>query len=80
VLLWNAAKQPGLSWNRLAIGGVLTGFGAFHIVDEIVFHALLDLHHIRMVDNYLAYDLAFAAIGVALILLGLRVLRPPERT
>jgi uncharacterized membrane protein len=76
VLLWNAAKQPGPSWNRLALGGVLAGFGAFHIVDEIVFHVLLDLHHIRMVDNYLAYDLGFAAIGVALILIGLRVLRP----
>jgi uncharacterized membrane protein len=81
VLLWNAAKRPGPDWDRLAIGGVLTGFGAFHIVDEIVFHALLDLHHIRMVDDYLVYDLAFAAIGVALVAGGTALIRRrgPER-
>lgn len=76
VLLWNAAKRPAPSWNRRAIGGVLAGFGVFHLVDEIVFHALLDLHHIRMVDNYLVYDLTFAAIGVVLIGLGIRLLSP----
>lgn len=48
----------------------------FHLVDEIVFHALLDLHHIRTVDNYLVYDLTFAALGVVLIGLGLRLLSP----
>ena len=70
ILLWRAAATSEPARDRSVIGATLLGFGAFHIVDEVVFHALLDLHHIRMVENYLAYDLGFAAIGVALIAIG----------
>jgi uncharacterized membrane protein len=75
LLLWKAASRPRDGWSRLAIGGVILGWGLFHIVDEIVFHLILDLHHIRQVDNYLLYDLAYGAIGVALIACGTALLR-----
>ena len=75
VLLWKAASSARDGLSRLAIGGVLLGWGLFHVVDEIVFHLILDLHHIRQVDNYLVYDLAFTAIGVALIAVGIALLR-----
>ena len=64
-LLWRAARD-----GRAAAGGVLTGWGVFHLVDEVLFHLVLDLHHIRMVEDYPVYDLAFTAIGVALIVAG----------
>jgi uncharacterized membrane protein len=35
-----------------------------------VFHALLDLHHIREGENEIAYDIAFTALGLALIVVG----------
>lgn len=50
--------------------------GAFHVVDEIVFHLLLQAHHIRMVENYLVYDLAYTALGVVLIAFGAALARP----
>jgi uncharacterized membrane protein len=70
-LLWRAAPGRG----REVVGGTLVGWGVFNLVDEVVFHLLLDLHHIRMVEGYLAYDLAFAGIGVLLVLAGWRLLR-----
>jgi uncharacterized membrane protein len=60
---------------RAVVGGALVGWGVFHLVDEVTFHLLLDLHHIRMVEDYLVYALAFTAIGVVLIVLGTRLLR-----
>lgn len=75
VLLWRAAVSSHPRWSRYAIGGTLVGWGAFHLVDEIVFHVALDLHHIRMVDNYLVYDLAFTVAGLILVVLGAALLR-----
>lgn len=74
VLLWRASSSPGPRWSRYAIGGTLVGWGAFHVVDEILFHLILDLHHIRMVDNYLAYDLGFTAVGLLLVASGVALL------
>jgi uncharacterized membrane protein len=71
-------RTSGRGPDRSVVGGSLTGWGAFHVADEIVFHALLDLHHIRMVENYLVYDLAFTAVGVTLIGVGLSLVNRSE--
>lgn len=52
------------------IGWILMGWGGFHLFDSIVFHALLRLHHIRQVPDFLAYDIAFLLIGLVLIGVG----------
>ena len=70
-LLWRDARRgrpvaPG----RAFLGWLLVGWGAFNVADEVVFHALLDLHHIREGANELAYDMAFLAVGVAQLALG----------
>ena len=46
---------------------------------EIVFHALLDLHHIREGGNELAYDLGFTALGVLLVAVGSLLVRAAPR-
>ncbi len=71
-LLWRGMKRDArvpLSTPRL-IGWALLGWGAFTVVDSIAFHALLGLHHIREVPGFLAYDVAFFLLGLALIGLG----------
>ena len=55
--------------------GVLIGFGLFNLVDEAVFHVALDLHHIRPGPDVVFWDLAFTGWGIAMILLGLWLLR-----
>jgi uncharacterized membrane protein len=60
-------NRPGM---RTLIGGMLIGFGVFNVIDEIVFHVLLELHHIRPGPDYLLYDLGYTAIGVVMIGIG----------
>ena len=68
--LWRTASRGRLALDRQLLGWLLVGWGAFNVADEIVFHALLDLHHIREGTDELAYDLAFTALGVAQLVLG----------
>ena len=61
---------------RPLVGLGLVGWGAFHVVDQLVFHLALGAHHIRMhVDDPAVYDWTFTGIGVVLAALGWAVLR-----
>lgn len=71
-LLWlvrASAARPPLCL-RCVIGDGLVGWGAFNVIDQIVFHLLLGAHHIRMVENYQVYDWGYTALGVLLIGVG----------
>jgi len=57
---------------RAHLGLLLAGWGAFNVVEGLVDHQLLGLHHVR--DDLgapLGWDLAFLALGAALIAAGL---------
>ena len=74
-LLWLVrcrADLRRLTLRRVA-GPLLIGWGAFNITDQVVFHMLLGAHHIRMVEDYQLYDWGYTAIGVVLVLVGLRL-------
>jgi uncharacterized membrane protein len=56
---------------RAHLGLVLAGWGTFNVVEGLIDHQLLGLHHVR--DDLgapLGWDLAFLALGVALIVGG----------
>lgn len=58
------------SWG-FHLGLVLTGWGAFNLVEGLVNHQILGVHHVR--DDLgapLSWDLAFLASGVVLIAVG----------
>jgi uncharacterized membrane protein len=71
LLLWRALpRRQGAGW--YLIGALLIGWGVFNVVEGLVNHHLLGLHHVREdvpVAQWLAWDLAFLAWG-ALMLLG----------
>ena len=71
-VLWRSIQQnPVVPLTTSAfIGWIVIGWGGFHLFDSIVFHALLGLHHIRQVPNFLVYDIAFFLIGFGLIGVG----------
>ena len=74
-LVW-AWRRPSHRSGREVVGAVLVGWGAFHVVDQLLFHLALGAHHIREgVDNYQLYDWGFFAIGLALAAIGALVLR-----
>ena len=62
---------------RAQIGMVLAGWGVFNLVEGLVDHQLLGIHHVR--DDLGApwgWDLAFLVFGALLIGVGLALARP----
>lgn len=56
---------------RIVIGGFIFGGGAFNLIEGIINHHLLKIHRVKPGDpNALAYDLAFLASGLLLIIIG----------
>lgn len=63
---WHSREHAPGNFSALA-GLTLIGWGAFHVVDQLVFHELLDLHNIREgVTNSALYNWGFFAIGLVL--------------
>jgi uncharacterized membrane protein len=60
---------------RYLVGGALLGWGAFNVVEGIVDHHLLNLHHVRPGENELLWDLAFLAWGAAMAVAGWWLMR-----
>jgi uncharacterized membrane protein len=65
---------------RVHAGMLLVGWGAFNIVEGLVDHQLLGIHHVR--DDLgapLGWDLGFLALGALLVVGGLAVAREPRQ-
>jgi uncharacterized membrane protein len=61
---------------RAHVGLLLAGWGAFNVIEGVVDHQLLGLHHVR--DDLgapLGWDLAFLALGALLIAVGVALWR-----
>jgi uncharacterized membrane protein len=59
---------------------LLAGWGVFNVVEGVIDHQLLGLHHVR--DDLgapIGWDLGFLAFGVLLVLAGLALARSGER-
>jgi uncharacterized membrane protein len=77
--LWSATRHGAVwSFRRLA-GLMLAGWGLFNLVEGLVDHHLLGLHHVRTGADELPYDLAFLALGAVLVAGGLAIARSAER-
>ena len=69
-LLWGVARRQHAAWPAgLLVGTLLVGWGLFNVVEGVVDHHLLRIHHVRPGPDQLLYDLAFLAWG-ALMLVG----------
>jgi uncharacterized membrane protein len=69
-LLWRAGARRDVVWcGRLLVGAMLAGWGLFNLVEGLIDHQLLGLHHVKPGPSQLAWDLGFLALG-ALQLLG----------
>jgi uncharacterized membrane protein len=65
---------------RVYAGMLLIGWGAFNLVEGLVDHQLLGIHHVR--DDLgapLGWDLGFLAFGALLVAGGFAVARGPRR-
>jgi uncharacterized membrane protein len=75
VLLYGQVRAgASLRWRGLA-GGLLAGWGAFNVVEGLINHQLLGLHHVRSGANELPYDIGFLIWGAAMVVIGWNLLR-----
>jgi uncharacterized membrane protein len=71
VLLWRALRRGDRLDARPFAGLLLMGWGVFNVVEGLVDHHLLAIHHVRDdVADPLWWDLGFLALGVALAGIG----------
>lgn len=71
IVLWRAAHRTHMRWSgKLLAGTVLMGFGIFNLVEGIVDHHLLGIHHVNETvprDQWIWWDLGFLLWGAAML-------------
>lgn len=79
-MLWRAVRRDDVVLStRTLVGGISLGWGLFNLVEGVIDHHLLHLHHVVEVPGHLPYDVAFLASGAVLIGLGVGLVRGGER-
>jgi uncharacterized membrane protein len=70
-LLWRAGHRRHLKWSTGAFAGtLLMGFGLFNLVEGLVNHQILGLHHVNETvprHQWIWWDLGFLAWGAAML-------------
>lgn len=71
-LLFRVARRQTLAGlGHVLLGAVLAGWGVFNVVEGLIDHQLLGIHHVRPGHPHqLLFDLLFLAFGLILIGLG----------
>lgn len=83
VLLWRSARGEHVRWSgKMLAGTLLIGFGAFNVVEGIIDHQLLGIHHVNETvprDQWALWDFGFLIWGAAMLLGGYVLLRSGRR-
>jgi uncharacterized membrane protein len=70
-LLSAQLRRDGAPSRRALTGLLLAGWGVFNVVEGLIDHQLLGIHHVRDdIGAPLGWDLAFLAFGALLIVIG----------
>jgi uncharacterized membrane protein len=80
-MLWHAVKRRDVPLSGKAlIGSMLVGWGLFNLVEGVIDHHVLHVHHVVESLGVSKWDYVFLASGVVMILLGWVVIRSSQMT
>ncbi len=83
VLLWRAARRPHTKWSGRMLGGtLLIGFGIFNVVEGLIDHHLLGIHHVNETapqEQWIYWDIGFLIWGAAMLIGGWILWRSGQR-
>jgi uncharacterized membrane protein len=81
LFLLHRAVRRGRGWSgRRLFGGMLIGWGGFNLVEGIIDHHVLGLHHVReAAANPLLWDIGFLIFGALLVAGGYALAKSGER-
>jgi uncharacterized membrane protein len=78
-LLWRAAHQRHVHWSgKMLFGTILLGFGVFNVVEGIVDHHILGIHHVNETvprEQWIFWDVGFLIWGVIMVVGGWLLLK-----
>lgn len=75
-MLWRAVRRRDIVLStRGLVGSMSLGWGVFNLVEGVIDHHLLEIHHVVEGPGHLPYDLAFLGSGVVLIVIGVVLIR-----
>ena len=71
-MLWRAAGARGVRWSaRVLVGAMAAGWGGFNLVEGIIDHQILGIHHVRDdLDGPFSWDVGFLVVGALLVVVG----------
>ena len=76
VLLWGIVRGDDVrDYSRSLFGWVLTGWGIFNLVEGIVDHHIVQIHHVKPGPNEALYDIGFLVLVALLVGSGLALSR-----
>ncbi|GAB1538610.1 DUF2243 domain-containing protein [Scytonema sp. NUACC21] len=79
ILLWRAGRGDDVPWSsNLFFGSVFLGAGLFNLVEGVIDHHILGIHHVKSGPNQLFWDLGFLATGAFLVILGWIMIKRTE--
>lgn len=78
VLLWRSRDQLKHSTNIL-MGSILIGAGSFNLIEGVINHHILQIHHVKPGANQLSWDLGFLAIGALLAIIGYGIVQTQKK-
>lgn len=71
-LLWRAGSRADVPWSTpVFVGALLLGAGLFNLVEGLIDHQILGIHHLKPGPHQLLWDMSFLAIGATLAGIGL---------
>lgn len=83
MVLWRRAHRRHHWWSgRLLAGTMLVGFGAFNLVEGLVDHHLLGLHHVNETvppERWIYWDVGFLVWGALMLVAGAALWRAGNR-
>ena len=78
-LVWRAAGRAAAPWSfRVLLGTLALGWGLFNLVEGVIDHHILGLHHVNETvsrDDWIYWDLGFLVFAALLILIGIALVR-----
>ena len=80
VMLFNAGKRSDVLFsNRAFYGSMAAGWGIFNVVEGVIDHHILEVHHVVERLGQSAWDWLFLGASLVLILVGWMIARHPHK-
>jgi len=77
-LLWRAQRRGASLGGRRLVGLMLMGWGGFNLVEGVIDHQILTIHHVNY-DDVVLWDSLFLVFGAALTIGGWALVRSGAR-